>query len=354
MCEIPSLTISPKMENIYKLKTQLEEAARLANSSVPGHDRLAVILMDNFIELQLGKQMFFRFRSEYLNKYKTLKYPIDKRKEILFSYDKLLKACQQEGVITVHERHMLGFCHDIRNRLYHRGDDDSLLIKTALHILHNIIVVHQPEWCGGTDIIQIPIDADLEHPFSKKRRMELGDKAYEIGSREDWSDFVKYNFDILKEGQSPSELLAQFLHAGIERLKSAMNYALPHGKMDGFDDLLMRYSFKIKYRDELQRIREIQDRKQAAILHKKLFKQYKQCYRALPHARIKSFQTMAEGLSGLPSGEALERYLSIRTDYFLMHDSLVLAAQEKFNNLSNIVDRHMKNISRRKNRVKKP
>ncbi|HWA35838.1 MAG TPA: hypothetical protein VG737_16965 [Cyclobacteriaceae bacterium] len=341
------------MENIYKLKTQLEEAVRFANSSVLGHDRISVILMDNFVELQLGRQMFFKFRSEFLNNYKNLKYPLDKRQEIRFKYDKLLKACHQEGMISAHERNILAFCHDIRNRLYHRGDDDSLLIKIALHALHDIIVIHQPKWCGGTDIIRVTIDADFEHPFSKKRRMEAGDKAYQIGSREDWHDFVKHKFDILNEDQSPSALLAQFLRDGIERLKSAMNYALPDGKTNGFDDLLLRYSFKIKCRDELQRIREIQDKRQAGILHKKLFKQYRQSYKALPLARMKSFEDMVEKLPGLSSGDALEKYLSIRTDYLLVHDSLVLAAQAKFNDLSNMVDRHIKNISRSKKRVKK-
>lgn len=113
----------------------MEKAVRFANSSVLGHDRMSVMLMDNFVELQLARQMFFKFRSEFLNNYKNLKYPLDKRQEILFNDDKLLKVCHQEGMITAHERIMLAFCHDIRNRLYHRGDDDSLLIKIALHIL---------------------------------------------------------------------------------------------------------------------------------------------------------------------------------------------------------------------------
>lgn len=348
------------MDNILKLKTQLEEAARFANSSVLGHDRMSVILMDNFVELQLSRQMFFKFRTEFLNNYKNLKYPLDKRQEILFNYDKLLKVCHQEALITAHERNMLAFCHDIRNRLYHRGDDDSLLIKIALHILHDIIVLHQPEWCGGTDIIRVPIDVDFEHPFSKMRRKELGSQAYEIGSREDWYDFVKHNFDVLKEDQSPSNLLAEFLQTGIERLKSAMNFALidekkkrKKRKKNGFDDLLLRYSFKIKYRDELQRILEMQDKKKATILHKKLFKQYKESYKPLSIARIKSLETMTEKLPKLSSGDALERYLSIRTDYLLIHDSFVLAAQEKHKDILENIDKYLEKITRNKKRMKK-
>lgn len=336
------------MDNIYKLKTQLEEAARFANSSVFGHDRMSVILMDNFVELQLGRQMLFKFRIEFLNNYKNLKYPLDKRQEIFFNYDKLLKVCHQEDMITAHERNMLAFCHDVRNRLYHRGDDDSLLIKIALHILHDIIVLHQPKWCGGTDIIRVPIDADFEHPFSKKRRKELGDEAYEIGSKEDWYDFVKHNFDVLKEDQSPSKLLAEFLQVGIERLRSAMNFVLTDEEKDGFDDLLLRYSFKIKHSDELQRVVEMQDKNEVASLHKKLFKQYKQSYKPLSITRIKSFEVMIKKLPKLSSGDALERYLSIRTDYFLMHDSLILAAQEKHRELSDIVHKHLEKITRSK------
>lgn len=337
------------MDNIYKLKTQLEEAARFANSSILGHDRMAVILMDNFVELQLGRQMFFKFRKEFLNKYKNLKYPFDKRQEILFNYDKLLKACSQEGIITGHERKMLAFCHDIRNRLYHRGDEDSLLIKTALHILHDLIVLYQPEWRGGIDIIRVPIDADFEHPFSKKRREELGDQAYEIGSKEDWSDFIKYNFDVLKEDEAPSKLLAKFLQTGIERFKSAMNFVIRDGMTnDKLDDLLLQYSFKIKCRDELQKVQEMQDKKQALALQKNLFKEYKQSYKPLSINRIKLFEAAVDKIRGLQLRDALEKYLNIRSDYFLMHDSLVLAAQEKYNEMMEIADKHVKSLTKNK------
>lgn len=78
---------------------------------------------------------------------------------------------------------MIGFCHDIRNRLYHKGDDDSLLIKVALSTLYEIILNRQPQWGGGTDIIRVPVSMDgspidMEHPYTKKRRSELGAATY--------------------------------------------------------------------------------------------------------------------------------------------------------------------------------
>jgi hypothetical protein len=342
------------MDNIYKVKTQLEEAARYANSSVLGHNRLAVILMDNLIEIQLGRQMHFRFRTEFLNDYKTLKYPLDKRQEILFNHDKLLKVCYEEGIITSHERAMIGFCHDIRNRLYHKGDDDSLLIKVALSTLYEIILHRQPEWRGGTDIIRVPFNMDgtpidMEHPYTKERKKELGSDAYETGSKEDWLDFVHHNFKSLDKDQSPSKLLSEFLSFGVERIKSALKFVMDMSKKKpNFDELLLNYSFKIKHRDELQRIREMQDKKAGKVLNDQLFNVYKQNYRPLTEKRIDSFKTIASKLSPLPSGEALQKYMTIRTDFFLMHDSLVLAAQEKRKEMFDIVDKHMEKIRRKK------
>lgn len=346
------------MENIYKVKTQLEEAARFANSSVLGHDRLAVILMDNLVEIQLGRQMHFRFRTEFLNDYKTLKYPLDKRQEILGKHDKLLKACFEEGIVTAHERAMISFCHDIRNRVYHKGDDHSLLIRIALSTLYEIILHRQPEWGGGTDMIGVPISMDgtpidMEHPFSKERKKELGSKAYETGSKEDWLDFVQYNFKGLGEDQSPSKLLSEFIIGGVEHLKSAFKFA--NGRSEkklSFDELLLNYSFKIKHKDELQRLREMQDKKMAKIEQDRLFKTYKQNYRPLSEKRTDAIRKIGEEVSSLPSGEALEKYMSIRTDFFLMIDSFVLAAQEAHKAMMDRVDEHMKKVDRKKRPTK--
>ncbi len=342
------------MENIYKVKTQLEEAARFANSSILGHDRLAVILMDNLVEIQLGRQMHFRFRTEFLNDYKVLKYPLDKRQEILGKHDRLLKACFEEGIITSHERAMISFCHDIRNRVYHKGDDHSLLIRIALSTLYEIILNRQPEWRGGTDIIGVPISMDgtpidMEHPFTKHRKKELGSKAYETGSKEDWLDFVQHNFKSLNKDQSPSKLLSEFIVGGVEHLKSALKFATERTKKKlSFDEVLLNYSFKIKHKDELQRLREMQDKKKAKTEVNQLFKVYKQNYRPISEKRIDSFKKIGEELPNLPSGEALEKYMSIRTDFFLVIDSFVLAAQESHKAIMDRVDEHMKKVERKK------
>lgn len=117
-----------------------------------------------------------------------------------------------------------------------------------------------------------------------------------------------------------------------------------------FNDLMLRYSFKIKCRDDLQRVREMQDKKQAMVIKKTLFKEYKQSYKPILMTRIASFETIAKKLSRLLSGDALEKYLSIRSDYFLMHDSLVLAAQEKYNEMMEVADKHVKSLTKSKNR----
>lgn len=337
------------MDNIYKLKVQLEEAARYANSTVMGHDRLAVIVMDNFIELQLGKQMAFKFRIEYLNDYKNLKYPLDKRKEIFFNHDKLLKVCHQEGLISAHERKMLQFAHDVRNRLYHRGEENGLLIKAALYILHDIILNKQTNWGGGTDIIGVPMDADFEHPFTKKRKKELGPRAYETGSEEDWSDFLKYKFDIIEHDQSPSFLLADFLRSGVAHFNSSIKFALGDKyKKTEFDKAFQQYSFKIKCQDRLQELKEMNDKVKAKTEHDGLYKQYLQSFKPIDINRIKGIESLAQKIEKLPTGEALEKYLSVRDEFFLIVHAFDFAAQDKRRELEEIVDKHIEKMKNKK------
>lgn len=321
------------MERIRIVKTQLEEAARFAKSSTPGHDRMAVILMDNFVELQLGRQMHFRFRFDFLSGSPIRKFPINRRKEIMMQYDKILKVCVEEKIISAGERTVLQFSHDIRNRIYHQGEEDSLLIKVALHALHSIIVRHQPDWKGGTDIIYV--GGNFEHPFTVKRIKKLGAKKYEHGSREDWEDFLAHHFDVLdKRKKSPSRILSEFALRKLRYTKRIMELVLSeaaqktffkHLKGWGFNDFLLHYSFKNTYAEELQRLVEMNDTPNSDRIKENMFNEYQQKYRSISAKRISSLEKSAKELAKFQIELALEKYIGMRTELLIIHDAFAHA-----------------------------
>lgn len=130
------------MEKTIPLKTQLAEAAVFARSYRHAHNRLAVILLDNFLELQLSgmmKQLFHLDRSWY-RPYK--KHTSAQRNKILRHYNELLRASVRENIISEENKRILSFCHNIRNNLYHQGDEDKLLTQVAVVLLHDVILVY--------------------------------------------------------------------------------------------------------------------------------------------------------------------------------------------------------------------
>jgi len=182
------------MEKIILLKTQLVEASKLCKSNHFRYRRMAVILLDNFIEIQLNSSIKSIFKYDGIFKFQEKKYTENNRKYILKNYDKLLDASYKEGFISKQEQYKLTFCHEIRNKLYHLLKEDSLLVEIALTILIDIIKVKQPLWKNAEDGVVYEGATD---PFTK-----YGKNDYAIpstNSEQEWCYFLNFYFPCKKK-----------------------------------------------------------------------------------------------------------------------------------------------------------
>jgi hypothetical protein len=111
---------------------------------------MAVILFDNLIEVEIYKQVeqvLLWDNTSWFNGSRK----IDKKvRENAIGpsgkYDRLLKLAKDSSLLTEQELEIIKFVHEIRNGIYHRGEDDKLKIEVALMIfslfVHNKLI----EW----------------------------------------------------------------------------------------------------------------------------------------------------------------------------------------------------------------
>lgn len=244
------------MEKVILLKTQLAEASRLAKTKTIAHDRLAVILLDNFVEIQLSALMKekFIFDNPYYN---PKKYSVTQRKKILNNYGDLLRTCVAEQIIDSDEMRILTFCHSVRNNLYHKVDEERLLAKIALNILYDIITRYQVKWKSASLITSW--SSDTHDPYSQG-----GKYSFSGNSDEDWTYFLSKHFNFInKKYKKPSKLLSDFLLNKIREAKESYKFIkYEYGdffsgiKEPTFDDFLCEYSFRSKMKDEIDIIKD--------------------------------------------------------------------------------------------------
>ncbi|MDO7742607.1 MAG: hypothetical protein MUP99_02505, partial [Pedobacter sp.] len=232
------------MERVVLLKTQLVEAAKLAVCNDFSKQRLAVILLDNFIEIQLSELMKKRFAYDDWFTSRPPKYKYALRKKILYNYDDMLKACIAENIITREERDILNFCHDVRNNLYHQAKEEPLLTTIALKFLNDAILKYQPDWRSGRDFMIMKI----KDPYITEGRTQSGTGS---NSKECWAEFLsKYFICLLGDSKTVPELISEYLLIKVVTAKDYYQFLIDdHSNLSQstedweLSEFLMFYSF---------------------------------------------------------------------------------------------------------------
>lgn len=325
------------MEKVNLLKTQLAEAAEFANSNRFGHKRLAVILLDNFIEIQLTSLMKQKFEwNVYL---KGNIYSIDRKFKIQNHFDELIKASLEEEIITPNEKMLLGFCHKIRNNLYHKANEEKLLTQVAIIILSDIIKEHQHKWKNARMLTSYR--SDTIDPY------EIGNSSISSGnSEENWKKFLEKYFVIIDStDKTSSKLISNFL---IEKIKDAKEYYkfiqsefnifFPYTKDWTFNDFVLHYSFKITKESQLEKIKEnscITEQKNEVI---KLQKEYLTKWKIKKPERLDVLEKSFEKIDNLPIEKSIEKFITYRDETYLYYDSLLKAAQDLDDAIENSIN----------------
>lgn len=330
------------MDKTITLKTQLVVASKLAKISGFGYQRLAVIILDNFIELQLSDLIKQKFKWDGAIIFTNKKYSENKRSRILRHYEELLTASVDEKIINQSDQLLLNFCHERRNNLYHKGKEDELLIRVALIILSKIIINYQPKWKNTRDFTVYSSQDEPDPYINKKIKKSLPFFSDETT----WQLFLDKHFlRIDNRKKSASQLLSEYLIEKIKRTNQAIaflkKYSLSsnsQGRKWEYDDLLLYYSFNYIKKLDIQRIKEIKDIEQRNNQLNTLFKDYQKQWRPINHKRIKTLKKMAQKISELPIEQSLNKFISLKNEIILIYEAFSEAAGDLESEMQRQID----------------
>jgi len=326
------------MKRVLLLKTQLAEASKFSISEGFEHKRIGVILLDNFIEIQLSKLIQEKFTFDGMfGGIKT--YSLLQRSKILNQYDELLKACANELIINSQEKSLLLFCHKVRNNLYHKIDEENLLIQVAIIILHTVINKYQSSWKTARMFTAFNMEA-VDHYNDIDQKI-----IYKKNSKEDWDEFLKKYFICYDENKTASELISIYLLEKLEDIKEYLEFLknefavfFPYAENWKFNDYLIYYSFKTTQGSFIQKIKEIEDLNIRASEMEKLRRSYKKKWRYKNEERLKDLEKSSIDLAKLPIEKSLEKFLNLRDEILIIHESFREASNDLEEQIQNEID----------------
>lgn len=314
------------MDKVILLKTQLAEAALLAKKGTYPNYRLAVILLDNFVEIQLAAIMKNKFDldSGYS---RVKKYSFTLRKKVLNNYDDLLRICVSEKVIESDDLRLLTFCHAVRNNLYHKGGEEMPLTHITLFILHDLIVTYQPTWKSARMFTSG--HSDIDDPYEREDQPPLSGN-----SSEDWEYFLKTYFTFPdKEHMKPAAILSEFLLEKVYDAKGAFqfvrddfSYFHPGTEDWTFNDFVREFSFLTRQKHEIAVIQDNPDKTIAESEFLALRESFRDKWRFKKEERLEKLAEKIKTLAKLPISECLEKYNSLKDEVFMFNDALGEAA----------------------------
>lgn len=330
------------MERVILLKTQLVEASKFGDMPDFAHQRLAVILLDNFMEIQLSEHMKMKFSWEDMMYTGSKSYSLSARKKILYNYSDLLNACVKEDIILRQELDQLSFCHDVRNNLYHKGQEEIILTSVALNLLRAIIIKYQPSWCSARNFTSS--NGGAKYPYYSK---EAGRFVHDYNSKEEWEKFLRTHFDFdPKPIETPSKLLAGHLLGKIEKSKEYYQFLLeeysifsPESNDWKLNEFLLYYSFFVKNKFEIQLLKEEKSGEDYNLAFRECIKKYRASWKSVKEDRLDWLLNKVNLISHQNSALALARFKAYRNEVYLVYDALAKAVGDLEQQIDMAIDR---------------
>jgi hypothetical protein len=321
------------MKKSVLLKIQLAEAAKYALKEELPYKRLAVIMLDNFIELQLSSVI----QNKPLVKHITFTAE-ERRKEqkefekALKSFDALLKLAEKRDIITGEERYQLAFCHTVRNNLYHHAHEELLLMEVALIILHEIIMRKQPDWRNGS--MWYSYGSKDTDPFYQEDKEKL--PVISHNTEEEWTNFLKKHFVLFNENNpSIQALLSQSIIEKIDEIRDCYEFIgpeyhiyFPWAKDWDFNDYVMNYTFQRKLKEMPEGVDRTlcQDERLYEVVEQHAI--FASDWKHKDMKRVDAIEWKAKEMIKLPASKALERYINLQPDLLLIYYALQEAASD--------------------------
>jgi hypothetical protein len=347
------------METMNQILLQLREADRHACARNPHYRRLAVVLLDNLVELQLNRKAETEFLFDDTTWYRGVrKFNQKKRREVKRRHPALLAFAKERNWINENEVLLLGFAHEVRNGFYHRGEDDDTDAETAIRLLYNLVKDKFPKWKTGycisssgsgklIDIADAPDD-------DGRSTMRIGgvDHEHKVldfldGKEEYWQKAINAVLTYKPDGDIRPLIHKKAMRI-VRNLERDLKYARDNTGSTCLDILSGRFTVltpafsveqckgtKIKnpiyainvylslQKDE-DRLRDIDDVNERAIECHRLMDAHKHNPNPMPRSLLKKYAEQADSILTCTEGQGMARYLKIKKDL----DAVATAASE--------------------------
>jgi len=180
----------PNIDTFRTVVKQLEESKKLINKSKPDYSRMAIVLIDNSVEILLFRYLRQAIRSDYeMSWYSQPKFSDCERDGINRYFDKKIKAINKLNIIKNDDASILKIIHSYRNSIYHRGFHNPITINKFAELYF----VTASELLKRTYSVEVSIGG-CEEEWLKKYGLKI-----------DWINFKK-----------ASEVITDYLLSGFD------------------------------------------------------------------------------------------------------------------------------------------
>ncbi len=341
------------MDVLNQILIQLAEADRLACAANPHCRRLAVVLLDNIIELQLRRKSEMEFLFDRTTWYSgPRKHNHRTRRAIMRRHHELVAFAARQGWLDSGEARALSYAHRIRNEAYHEGGFDALDGELAVRMLYTLIKERFPEWRtarGGLFIspnAPMRIENASSDPSGDAPLVTRGEalerdifsRSREIQSVSYWeqaiADVLKY-----KGGADTKQLIYDRIIAYLEDLERSMKFiehdseginffdvishrmtiltpAFSNAVIDGKSTQSYSYALNVyaTVLPEEERLLDIVDPCERATACHKLFSQHVFHRKFMPKERVRKYRRQAARVLEMDDAAGIEVYLAIESD----------------------------------------
>ena len=329
------------MFSIVPQLEQLERAAKLLDEALPPCARLALILVDNVVEVAMYQRVRHEFAKDQAYRgFRPPKYAPKKRHDVLQYFDAKVKFVHAEiDIIDADDGRFLKFAHSLRNEAYHKDEyHRDVIIPVARTYLGMVCRLYP----------QIGIPAVVSS-CSQSERTFL-DRHGLPNANDLLSGGLEGICDQLaaKRSCGPNELASALSRNLVRRIDEILGTEEETGSlatlMDGesegdtdIDKVLKRILFVDSYQPKAGPAQTDEEFRRAIERWESEFAKFR------PAASVKTLRRWRQTSQSLASennpGKVAERYTSIEQDFSRIEESVHRAVQEFDEWVNNEVDR---------------
>lgn len=333
------------MRQTLRLLRQLNEAQKYILRNDINTKRIAIILLDNFVEIQLYELVSNRFSwSNYLySSYKRIdaEYPYKhytkkEQEKALKYHDSLLKVALNEGFIDDEDINELTFAHEVRNKAYHRFEEEKTLTRVGIYLLYCVICKRQKIWGGGKSFTTYSSNdlLDNEYTYFNIKNTIIG-----FSWEQYWPSFYQDFFRVEElETFDASKAISDFVLNILDETNDSIDFIQDFMKDDfNFNELLSEYYFWKMIEQQFEENRIANDDRNDLIIS--LRNDFKKKFRKQRSNKIEILIERATELAFLSINEVLLKYNNLMTEVNYFNEAFCSIHSDIEDHIQNEIDR---------------